>query len=64
MRESHSFGSKKSSKERQKKWYNDDTELIKGIFGGLTIVGSIIYYCVLGFTVFDSTDESEDYLKR
>ena len=61
--ETLSFNS--SKKSRQKAWYGDsDNELVKWILGGFVGIVVFIYYIVLYFTVFDTTEQDEKSIHR
>ena len=52
LSESKSFGSKSKSSP----WYSDDASLIKFILAGFAVIVVGLYYLVLWFTVFDTSD--------
>ena len=54
----------KSSKRKSSSWYSTDEQLIKWIFAGFILIVVFIYYLVLYFTVFDTSDKDEENLHR
>ena len=60
LAESKSFG---SSKGKTSSWHDEDN-IIRYIAGGLLAIITLIYYVVLCFTVFDTSEEHEENLRK
>ena len=63
--ETLTFKSKsKAEKRKSSSWFSNDEQLIKSIFAGLIMIVVFVYYLVLYFSVFDTSEKDEENLHR
>ena len=58
-RQSETLSFKSSKKGKSDEWFSDDNSLLKWIAGGFVSIVVFIYYLVLYFTVFDTSEQNE-----